>query len=462
MKIFKNNDREYRYDPKLWKVVELEENPTSVSCNHTIKYIGPIVDGNIIGEVPNFPLYYETFAGLKELTHLPTGLPTRGTYHCFRDCENLAPTVEEMVAYNNRPSGGWKSIFLFGDCNSQNIIDVDSEYPDGYQALSKLFTRPVDLVESRLKTVLGEATNEQLSKSVSLYDLLNDLSINSIIKIFDALDAGYEDHLVLSTGAVIKYVNVKESSEMQYKAFVVGEKHALAGEYNPVRLTRGIIYCYRLSDNFIVDTEDTRLIEKFGMPLDSVELHKPYKAGHDGFIAVSGVSKIVSGECPIQASGHLIIRGTGALWVESLSDRQACIGTATHDGMSYGRWEPGRDKPLETLTIDGVHVICKSKIPNFSIGSYGTNQMPKINLVNGGTLDCPENNGVRSMIQSGKENLCGSTKRSEPAIYSMNVDKFDSREYLKDYLLILPEASVSACVTKEDCDALLARLGLKE
>lgn len=39
---------------------------------------------------------------------------------------------------------------------------------------------------------------------------------------------------------------------------------------------------------------------------------------------------------------------------------------------------------------------------------------------------------------------------------------FDKNAYLKDYLSILPEASVKECKTKEDCDALLEQVGLSK
>lgn len=39
--------------------------------------------------------------------------------------------------------------------------------------------------------------------------------------------------------------------------------------------------------------------------------------------------------------------------------------------------------------------------------------------------------------------------------------KFNAADYLKDHMDVLPKASVEACKTKEDCDALLNRLGLK-
>lgn len=38
---------------------------------------------------------------------------------------------------------------------------------------------------------------------------------------------------------------------------------------------------------------------------------------------------------------------------------------------------------------------------------------------------------------------------------------FDVLEYLKDYVYLLPVASVNSCKTKEDCDNLLSRLGIK-
>lgn len=44
---------------------------------------------------------------------------------------------------------------------------------------------------------------------------------------------------------------------------------------------------------------------------------------------------------------------------------------------------------------------------------------------------------------------------------ALGCGQFNKEEYLKDYLDILPYASVAACKTKEDCDALLKRLGLK-
>lgn len=41
-------------------------------------------------------------------------------------------------------------------------------------------------------------------------------------------------------------------------------------------------------------------------------------------------------------------------------------------------------------------------------------------------------------------------------------ESFNKTDYLKEFLDVLPEASVEACITQEDCDALLARLGLSK
>lgn len=104
---------------------------------------------------------------------------------------------------------------------------------------------------------------------------------------------------------------------------------------------------------------------------------------------------------------------------------QACIGTETHTGMSYGRWEPGREPSLNKIIVDGVKVDCHSRVLNFSIGSYGEPAVPEIECINGGSLNCPEINGKRIMNRSGAEGLCGSTKRENCAEYEIVTDVHD-------------------------------------
>lgn len=87
--------------------------------------------------------------------------------------------------------------------------------------------------------------------------------------------------------------------------------------------------------------------------------------------------------------------------------------------MSYGRWEPGKEKPLKKIIIDGAKVVHKLSVPNFSLGSYGESAMPEIDCRNGGSTECPENKGRRVMMQSGAEGLYGSTKRENFAVYEI-------------------------------------------
>lgn len=131
-------------------------------------------------------------------------------------------------------------------------------------------------------------------------------------------------------------------------------------------------------------------------------------------------NSIVSTGCPLQASGVLTINGSGILTLECTEDMQACIGTETHTGMSYGRLEPGRSQSLKKIIVDGVRVVCKSRVPNFSLGSYGESYVPEIECKNGGSIACPEVQGKRIMIASGAEGLVGSTKRCNPAKYDID------------------------------------------
>lgn len=176
---------------------------------------------------------------------------------------------------------------------------------------------------------------------------------------------------------------------------------------------------YHLKEGFVIDNDDAALINAFGIKLINMNLSNAYKAGTDATVEVYGKSSIVSDGCPLQASGTLTIKGSGSLEIECIEGMQACIGTETHTGMSYCRWEPGQSKPLNKIVIDGVHVTCKSKVDNFSLGSYGVAQQPKIECINGGSIECPEVRGYRIMVASGAEGLSGSTKHSFPAVYEL-------------------------------------------
>ena len=162
-----------------------------------------------------------------------------------------------------------------------------------------------------------------------------------------------------------------------------------------------------------------------GTKFNNTHLKHSYKAGKDAVVEVTGDNSIVTTGCPLQASGTLTIKGSGMLTLECSEGMQACIGTETHTGMSYGRWEPGRGPSLNKIIVDGVKVDCHSRVLNFSIGSYGESEVPEIECINGGSLNCPEINGKRIMNRSGAEGLCGSTKRENCAEYKIVTDVHD-------------------------------------
>ena len=116
---------------------------------------------------------------------------------------------------------------------------------------------------------------------------------------------------------------------------------------------------------------------------------------------------------------EVTIKGNGFCLDISTLKREPAIGIKTHDGMSYGRWCPGSGKKLERIILDNVHVKLQTEVPNFSIGAYGLDYVPEVVLLNGATIEYPENGFTRVMLKSGAEDLYGSTKREAPAIYGL-------------------------------------------
>lgn len=128
---------------------------------------------------------------------------------------------------------------------------------------------------------------------------------------------------------------------------------------------------------------------------------------------------VINSETPIQCSGGVVtIKGIeGSKLTLKSGEQQPCIGPWTRTGMSYGRWSPEGTSPKEII-IDNCTVICESKVDSFSLGCYGTNDIPKITLLNGGKLICPETSGNRVILKQAVP-PGGSTKISEPMIYGI-------------------------------------------
>lgn len=425
------------YDKNLWKEVELsEENKKYFECDKTVKYIGPIVDGRIVGRVPEYELYYRTFEGLQDLVHIPEGLPVTGVFDCFIGCNNLNPSFDELEDWLNRTSSGLSDPTVFKNCNSPHFVDV-TEKDTAVKLLAKLFNIDSDLVYNKLLAFYGEIqANKANTVETCAYTIFESLNVKAFLEIVELLDVGWVEGWKFTTGTVIRFKSACSSDELPYKASGASKRHIVCTRYSPVRfMSKHVINCFRIPSQFKVTTDDTVLIKMFGRKLIDIVQKTQYNAGTDGVIEVAGDSTIEYNGCAIRASGSLRICGAGTLHVISKSNTQPCIGSETNDSMSYGRWSPSSDEPLNSITIDGVHVICESAVPNFSLGVYGTIQLPEIHYLNGGTLECPETTGERLLIRSGAEDLYGSTKRSELAKYViLNKEKHANLEaYKKQY-----------------------------
>ena len=426
LETFEFDDKEYEYDSELWQLTDLK-NPEDydTECTKTLKYVGPIIDGNIVGSVPEWPVLVGTFSGITDLVHIPTGLRKGGLFDAFEGCTSLNPTIEELQRFNEQLFSGSYSKFIFKNCGSSYITDISQDNVNAWEALAILFNKSEQEIKDVAKDTeyfsgrfregrLQDMEEKQPNCSWAL-DRVNLSIITALVKKFKPVKP-----IILSTGGALVFDHASRSSDLPYEAQYVYDGIAIACQWRPVRIDDSIVHFIYLSDDFVVDNDDELLIKEYGRVLTNAVINTPYIAGENGTIETYGDCTIeVSNDCPIQASGTLTIKGSGVLHVVCKDSRQACIGTQTHTGMSFGRWEPGRDSALKEIIIDGLSVLCVSAVPNFSIGSYGTNQMPKITYRDGGRLICPESEGCRIMRLSGAEGLYGSTKRCKPAEYAI-------------------------------------------
>lgn len=393
--------------------------------DYSIKYVGPIENGTTVEEVPKVPLLYRTFADLKDLIELPLGLRKGLNYDIVAGCSNFNPSSGALQELTQRMfCGSYTSNFL-NDTGSPYIVDSD-----------KLGDKPSNLVANLLgldpsdaHKVLTKDYGEDFDKFNnhnfhSIFDVEDFMCSANLLKALDCFKVTFPHFTIrkFSTGSTLKLQTVSKASEMKYPVSSIYGRIAIYSEFTPVSPLRFDCIIYRLSDDFVLDTNDTKLVNALGIKFNNTHLQNPYQAGKDAIVEVAGDNSIIATGCPLQASGTLTIKGSGTLNIECLDTMQACIGTETHTGMSYGRWEPGRAPPLKKIIVDGVKVNCHSKVLNFSIGSYGEAEVPEIECINGGSLNCPEINGKRIMNRSGAEGLCGSTKRENCAEYEIITD----------------------------------------
>lgn len=418
-------------DSQNWEIFEIPDEVIQkfgFEQDYSIKYVGPIENGITVEEVPKVPLLYRTFADLKDLIELPLGLRKGLNYDIVAGCSNFNPSYDALQKLTQRAFCGHYTTNFLNDTGSPNIIDY-----------SKLGDKPSDLVASLLgldpsdvHKGLAEAYGENFDmfnshNFHSTFDIDNFMRSIDLLKALNCFKATFPHFTVqkFSTGSTLTFQEVSKASDMKCPVCSIYDRIAICSDYFTAYPLRFDCIIYRLSDDFVLDTDDEKLVNALGIKFNNTHLKNSYKAGKDAIVEVTGDNSIVATGCPLQASGTLTIKGSGTLTLECSEGMQACIGTETHTGMSYGRWEPGREPSLNKIIVDGVKVDCHSRVLNFSIGSYGKSEVPEIECINGGSLNCPEINGKRIMNRSGAEGLCGSTKRENCAEYEVVTDVHD-------------------------------------
>lgn len=124
------------------------------------------------------------------------------------------------------------------------------------------------------------------------------------------------------------------------------------------------------------------------------------------------------------------------LVVENTEPQQPCIGVKTNNGMSFGRWSINSYNKCN-LTFNLKRLYTVSKVPGFSIGTYGKLMDKKSVLFNCETLSIPDEHTCYVDLP-GRVN--GSTKMGLDAVYMSNVE----------YLRYLFEKEEKANLLKSD------------
>lgn len=141
----------------------------------------------------------------------------------------------------------------------------------------------------------------------------------------------------------------------------------------------------------------------------------------------------IKSETPIVVRDSLIIRGIGenpTLKLIVTGNMQPAIGVKTSTGLSFGRYQVGYGI-LNLIVLDNVDVTIENSVENFSLGTYGIEEYPRVELLNNAKLSCPETNGTRFM-KVGPEYVAGSTKHSRPCTYVIVKDLTDTEGFISD------------------------------
>lgn len=257
------------------------------------------------------------------------------------------------------------TINFLNDTGSPNIIDYD-----------KLGDKPSELVAKLLcldpfdvHKVLTEAYGEDFDRFNNFYShsafayhsafAVNDFMCSTkLLKSLDCFKVTFPHFTIrkFSSGSTLTLQEVSKASDMKCPVCSIYDRIAICSDYSSADPLRFDCIIYRLSDDFVLDTDDEKLVNALGLKFNNTHLKNSYKAGKDAIVEVTGDNSIVATGCPLQASSILTIKGSGTLTLECSEGMQACIGTETHTGMSYGRWEPGREPSLNKIIVDGVKV----------------------------------------------------------------------------------------------------------
>lgn len=416
---------ETEYDETLWEVIDIPKdvwkewyeadyNSGKPTLTETLHYIGPVVDGKVECKVPRMDLQYHTFAGCRGLKEIPVNFEPTNYWEPFYECADLAPEASAIRKYWSEAPFGTRKMHgsLLLNCGAKTVLNQNSqeaflEQITGHSLLE--WTAFTDCSGCRYDEC-GRVwfPVEDLSKVYQVL-LRKQLSVKEGFWVTD-------DYGILEVALIDKASELPSTKRLMVtKDFVI-----CCNQDGSVSVQRDCTtFVGIFSQEFENDTLDTGILSVRPQAIHG----KISEISTLGIVEFDGDTVIEASEGPaVKCVGVVTLKGTGNITLRGHGIHPA-LGVTTYTGMSFGRWSPGDSMrcSLKKVIIDGVHVKLESDVPNFTIGSYGRGEVPEIECVNGGTIDCPEMKGERVMVQSGEEGLYGSTKRVKPAIYELRV-----------------------------------------
>lgn len=312
--------------------------------------------------------------------------------------------------------------YKFSEEDVQALTGIDSFHMD---------RKDVDIMVSKVKPIMdGSPILVDICEIYSngershLYRL-EPTDKASVSTIYGFVQQNRLDYNTKTGEAVVKFDNEEDIMQktfpgIDFKVYPKETEFVINGEFSYMLVNfsfSGVIFVFDAEDGNIFDGWEEVPDKVTGLPRYPLGFRKsklPFDMAKYGNELIVRGDSTIEARCPLPTvAKDLVIKGDGAnarLTLIATDKMQPAIGVVTHTDMSYGRWCPGYNGLATSITVqDGIEVSLQSLVDNFTIGRYGTNDIPVLHVEKGSVMNAPEMKGFRNM-EDKVERYAGSTK----------------------------------------------------